>query len=620
MEKSIKNFIISIKNKLSLLLIDILVISASIVLSFFFRLDFRIFGDYLVTLKHALPILTLINILFLFLFNQYNSIIRFAGIDDLIKIITAQFLTTISFLILNLIFFNIPLFRSFYLIYLFITVLTVSSTRISLRILERLQVRFFNFSQVGKRVLIIGAGDAGAMVIKELQKNPHLQKIPVGIIDDDISKQRKRIHGVNIVGTTSDIVKIAKDMNISEIVISMPSAKPSKLKHIVDQCKKTNCKLKTLPGMSELIDGKVDIKRMRDVRIEDLLGRDPVQIDMTGISGFIHNKVVLVTGGGGSIGSELCRQISTYLPKRLLVLDIYENGAYDIQQELKRKHPHLQLEVVIASVRDEQRMRRVFEKYHPQLIFHAAAHKHVPIMESNPFEAVKNNIFGTLNTTNLACEFKVEKFVMVSTDKAVNPTNIMGATKRVCELICQTINKTSETEFVAVRFGNVLGSNGSVIPLFKKQIDEGGPLTVTHPDIIRYFMTIPEAVQLILQAGTFAQGGEIFVLDMGEPVKIDDLARDFIKLSGFEPGVDMNIIYSGLRPGEKLYEELLMAEEGLSNTVHEKIFIGQPTNLNPDLLQKQIKALQGITDVEDEILLDSIMRILVPTYSKPPIS
>ena len=607
----------NIKQKILTIIIDVILIVTAILFSFYLRLDFKMTDNALVSIRQLSLYLPVISVFFLVFFKQYSSIFKFTGIDELIKIVIANILSVLTFLLLNVLIIRMPIFRSFYVMYFLLSLLLISASRISHRVFERLYCKLFKFGVAGKRVLIVGAGDAGAMTIKELQKNNYMQKIPVAVLDDDTTKQRKSIHGVPIVGITKDIEKVVMDYNISEIIISMPSAKKSKIKEVIEHCKNTNCKIKTLPGVSQLIDGKVDIKRMRDVQIEDLLGRDPVRIDMNNVKNFITNKVVLVTGGGGSIGSELCRQIATYNPAKLLILDIYENGAYDIQQELIRKYKaELDLEVIIASVRDVDRMRRIFEKYKPQLLFHAAAHKHVPIMENNPFEAVKNNIFGTLNCVNMANEFGLEKFVLVSTDKAVNPTNIMGATKRVCELICQTTNKISKTDFVAVRFGNVLGSNGSVIPLFKKQLEEGGPITVTHPDIIRYFMTIPEAVQLILQAGAFAQGGEIFVLDMGEPVKINELAKDFIKLSGFELGTDMEIVYSGLRPGEKLYEELLMAEEGLSNTIHQKIFIGKPTKLDPDLLFRQIEALKGITDIEDKILLDSIIKVLVPTYNK----
>lgn len=606
-----------IKQKFLTIFIDVILIITSILFSFYLRLDFKMSETALHSIRQLSMYLPVITVVFLALFKQYSNLLKFTGIDELIKIVIANILSVLLFLLLNVLIIHLPIFRSFYIIYFLLSLFLISGSRISHRVFERLYCKFFKFGVAGKRVLIIGAGDAGAMTIKELQKNNYMQKIPVAVLDDDTTKHRKSIHGVPIVGLTRDIEKTVLDYNISEIIISMPSAKKSKIKEVIGHCKNTNCKIKTLPGVSQLIDGKVDIKRMRDVQIEDLLGRDSVHINMNNIKNFISNKTVLVTGGGGSIGSELCRQIATYGPAKLLILDIYENGAYDIQQELLRKYKaKLNLEIIIASVRDTERMRRIFENYKPQLLFHAAAHKHVPIMEKNPFEAVKNNIFGTLNCVNFANEFNLEKFVLVSTDKAVNPTNIMGATKRVCELVCQTTNKVSKTDFVAVRFGNVLGSNGSVIPLFKKQLEEGGPITVTHPDIIRYFMTIPEAVQLILQAGAFAQGGEIFVLDMGEPVKINELAKDFIKLSGFELGTDMEIVYSGLRPGEKLYEELLMAEEGLSNTIHQKIFIGKPTQLNPDLLFRQIEALKGITDIEDEILLESIIKVLVPTYLK----
>lgn len=398
--------------------------------------------------------------------------------------------------------------------------------------------------------MIIGAGDAAALVIREFRNHVQLRSEPVAIIDDNKNKHGKIINGVKVVGGREDILEAAEKYNVDEIVIAIPSASRKDISDIIEICKQTRCKLKILPGYYELIDGKVSIKKIRDVDISDVLGREEIKTDLGQISSYIANKSVMVTGGGGSIGSELCRQIAAYGPKELIIFDIYENSAYDIQNELKRTYSNLNLKVLIGSIRDKDRLEEILKEEKPDVIFHAAAHKHVPLMEDSPKEAIKNNIFGTLNLAQLSDKYGVEKFVMISTDKAVNPTNIMGATKRVCEMIIQSLNANSSTEYVAVRFGNVLGSNGSVIPLFKKQIEEGGPVTVTHEDIIRYFMTIPEAVQLVIQAGAMANGGEIFILDMGEPVKIMDLAKDLIRLSGFEPDVDIPIKVTGLRPGK----------------------------------------------------------------------
>ncbi|HBF7851344.1 TPA: polysaccharide biosynthesis protein [Clostridioides difficile] len=467
-------------------------------------------------------------------------------------------------------------------------------------------------------ILIIGAGDAGEMVIQELKRNPELKKVAVAIIDDDKNKIGRIIHNVKIVGTTSDIKDVVEKYNVDEIIFSIANIEKRRKKEIIDICKNTNCKIKTIPGIYEIIDGKVDIKQIREVEIEDLLGREPIKTNLREISNYIEGKVILITGGGGSIGSELCRQIAGFNPKELIIVDNYENNAYSIQQELLRKYKNkLDLKTVIASIREKKRMDEIFNKYKPEVVFHAAAHKHVPLMESSPGEAIKNNIFGTLNIAGLSSKYRAKKFVLISTDKAVNPTNIMGATKRAAEMIIQTMNAESQTEFVAVRFGNVLGSNGSVIPLFKKQIEDGGPVTVTHPDIIRYFMTIPEAVGLVIQAGAMAKGGEIFVLDMGEPVRILDLAKNLIKFSGFEPDVDIKIEFSGLRPGEKLYEELLMSEEGLLDTEHKKIFIGRPIDVDREKITKYLKLLREITNNEEVEKIDGIMRELVPTYIKP---
>ncbi len=445
-----------------------------------------------------------------------------------------------------------------------------------------------------------------------------MKKRVVGILDDDLNKVGRKIHNIKILGTTDEVKRIVEENNIDEIIIAMANVSKEEKRAIIEKCQQTKCKLKTLPGIYEIIDGKVDIKKIRDVEIDDLLGREPIKTNLSEISNYIEEKVILVTGGGGSIGSELCRQIASFNPKHLIIVDNYENNAYAIQQELIRKYgKELNLSTIIASIREEVRMEEIFKTYRPEVVFHAAAHKHVPLMEKSPSEAIKNNIFGTYKVANLADKYNVRRFVLISTDKAVNPTNIMGATKRAAEMIIQTLNERSNTEYVAVRFGNVLGSNGSVIPLFKKQIEEGGPVTITHPDIIRYFMTIPEAVGLVIQAGAMAKGGEIFILDMGEPVKILDLANNLIRLSGFEPGVDIKIKYTGLRPGEKLYEELLMSEEGITKTDNKKIFIGKPVDFSIDRVEKHLDVLKNIVDREDVELIDSVMREFVTTYIRP---
>ena len=558
----------------------------------------------------------IVSIVILSICKCYRNLWRYAGEEELIAIVFACILSIITTYSIHLLI-GIEFQQTFYILNLIITTSLISWARLTYRTGRRVLIRS-RLKEKPFNVLIVGAGSAGDIVIQELKNNPTLLKKPIGIVDDDIKKQCRRMHNVPIIGMVKDIDSIVTKYDIDEIIIAIANISRKDKKNIIEVCKKTKCKLKTIPGIFEIIDGKVDIKKIRDVQIEDLLGRDQVKVNLDEISGYLQNKVVLVTGGGGSIGSELCRQVSSLNPKQLIILDNYENNAYAIQQELVRKYgTSLNLITVIASIREEKRMDDIFKKYKPDVVFHAAAHKHVPLMEKNPSEAVKNNIFGTKNLAVLADKYKVKRFVLISTDKAVNPTNIMGATKRAAEMIIQTMNEKSETEFVAVRFGNVLGSNGSVIPLFKKQIEEGGPITITHPEIIRYFMTIPEAVQLVIQAGAMTKGGEIFVLDMGEPVKIIDLAKNLIKLSGFEPDVDICIEFTGLRPGEKLYEELLMSEEGLTDTSHEKIFIGKPININVEKCKMNLEFLKAIVDKERVELIDIIMRELVPTYITP---
>lgn len=464
-----------------------------------------------------------------------------------------------------------------------------------------------------KRVMVVGAGKSGATLIAEMQSSDKTYFVPVCAIDDDPEKIGKSVCGVKVVGSTYEIKKYAKKYSVNEIHVTMPSVDKRRLSKIIARCNDAGCPVKILPGLYQLADGQVSVSSMREVDIQDLLGRDPVTIDINEIIGYIEDKTVLVTGGGGSIGSELCRQIASHNPKRLIILDIYENNAYNIEQELKRKLRNLDLVTLIASVRDYGKMKDVFAKYRPQIVFHAAAHKHVPLMETSPNEAVKNNVFGTFNVARCADACGVETFVQISTDKAVNPTNVMGATKRICEMIIQAFGRHSKTKFVAVRFGNVLGSNGSVIPLFKQQIKEGGPVTVTHKDIIRYFMTIPEAVSLVLQAGAYAKGGQIFVLDMGEPVRIYDLAYNLIKLSGFKPDVDIKIECTGLRPGEKLYEERLMDEEGMQKTPNGLINIAQPLKFDEPSFWNHLNELYEAAYAETDEM-KRLVRDIVPTY------
>lgn len=464
-----------------------------------------------------------------------------------------------------------------------------------------------------KRVMVVGAGKSGATLIAEMQSSDKTDFVPVCAIDDDPEKIGKSVCGVKVVGSTYEIKKYAKKYSVNEIHVTMPSVDKRRLSKIIARCNDAGCPVKILPGLYQLADGQVSVSSMREVDIQDLLGRDPVTVDINEIIGYIEDKTVLVTGGGGSIGSELCRQIASHNPKRLIILDIYENNAYNIEQELKRNLRNLDLVTLIASVRDYGKMKDVFAKYRPQIVFHAAAHKHVPLMETSPNEAVKNNVFGTFNVARCADACGVETFVQISTDKAVNPTNVMGATKRICEMIIQAFGRHSKTKFVAVRFGNVLGSNGSVIPLFKQQIKEGGPVTVTHKDIIRYFMTIPEAVSLVLQAGAYAKGGQIFVLDMGEPVRIYDLAYNLIKLSGFKPDVDIKIECTGLRPGEKLYEERLMDEEGMQKTPNGLINIAQPLKFDEPSFWNHLNELYEAAYAETDEM-KRLVRNIVPTY------
>ena len=554
-----------------------------------------------------------ITLVLFFIFRMYNSLWRYASIRELINIMLACLISA-GLHVLSL-FIRYPYFtKSYMIVYTILLMMFVFIGRFSYRILRH----FFNIHNHGshtRNTMIIGAGQAGNMVMNELIASSMLDARIKCIIDDDKKKHNTYIHGVKVIGGRECIIDAAKKYSINEIIIAIPTAPKKTISELVEICKNTEGQLKILPGVYQFVNGEATLDKLRNVEIEDLLGRDPVKVDLKSIMDYVFDKTVLVTGGGGSIGSELCRQIAANSPKKLIIVDIYENSVYDLQQELKHDYPDLDMIVLIASVRNTERMNDIFAKYRPEIVYHAAAHKHVPLMEDSPCEAIKNNVFGTYKTAFAADKYGCKRFVLISTDKAVNPTNIMGASKRMCEMIVQAFNKRSETEFVAVRFGNVLGSNGSVIPLFKKQIEAGGPVTVTHPDIIRYFMTIEEAVSLVLQAGAYAKGGEIFVLDMGQPVKIMDLATNLIRLSGYVPGEDIEIKITGLRPGEKLYEEMLMSEEGLKETANALIHIGSPLQFDEDLFFKNLEELYELAYNETEGIKEVVERI-VPTYKE----
>ncbi len=550
----------------------------------------------------------------------YNSIWSFASVDELLHILGAYALLAVAGAVYLLIAEH-PLPTSFYVIGGVFSMICTVAIRFSYRLLRSIKNYFSHFGDVAGRenVMIIGAGEAGRSLATEFETSAYVKSRVVCVIDDNATKHGKRLCGVPIVGGREDIPEAVREYKVNRIIFAIPTCSAATKKEILDICATTGCKVQVLPGIYQLVNEEISVSKLRKVDPQDLLGRDPIKVNMDEIFEFISGKVVMVTGGGGSIGSELSRQIARANPKQLIIFDIYENNAYDIQMELNRTCPDLNLEVLIGSVRNTARLDYVLGKYKPELVFHAAAHKHVPLMEDSPNEAIKNNVFGTYKMAQMAAKYGVKRFVLISTDKAVNPTNIMGASKRLCEMVVQMMNRQSDTEFVAVRFGNVLGSNGSVIPLFKKQIEAGGPVTVTHPDIIRYFMTIPEAVSLVLQAGYYAKGGEIFVLDMGEPVKIDTMARNLIRLSGYEPDVDIMVEYTGLRPGEKLYEELLMKEEGMQDTANKLIHIGKPIEMDDELFKEQLARLDAAYRVEATNMKELVAEI-VPTYKlKQPV-
>ena len=608
------------QRSLILLIVDGVSVAVSFFLALWVRFDFRynsIPEIYLMTYRHTILYWVAISIIVFLLFRLYQSIWRYISITELIRIFAAYAVLAVVG-IGCVFFFKIDMPKSYYLIGLVLSALCTVFVRFFYRAVRELKNNMERSSatKAGERVMIIGAGEAGRALVNEFISSEYVKGQAVCIIDDNIHKLRKKLLGVPIVGCRYDIPDMVQKYEVDRIIFAIPTAEPKDRREILDICSKTGCEVQIIPGIYQIINGEVHLSQLRKVNVQDLLGRDQIKVNLDEIFEFISGKVVLVTGGGGSIGSELCRQIARHTPKQLIIFDIYENNAYEIQQELKHDLPELNLVTLIGSVRNTIRVDSVMETYHPDIVFHAAAHKHVPLMEDSPNEAIKNNVFGTYNVARSADKYGVQRMVLISTDKAVNPTNIMGASKRLCEMVVQMMNRKSKTEYVAVRFGNVLGSNGSVIPLFEKQIAQGGPVTVTHKDIIRYFMTIPEAVSLVLQASYYAKGGEIFVLDMGDPVRIDDMARTMIRLSGYEPDVDIKIEYTGLRPGEKLYEELLMKEEGLKDTDNKLIHVGKPIEMNDEVFAEQLIRLKEAAYAEVDNMKD-IVQEMVPTYKRP---
>lgn len=635
-------------NRISLLLLiyDIVAINLSYFFALWLRFDCKFTAIpelYLEPAIKIVPLYTFVMLVTLASMRLYQSVWRYASVPELLRVFSASIIGAATQILGTLLFLQrMPI--SYYLIGWILMFAALTVSRFGYRAARMIYRENKKKNHKGKNVMIIGAGEAGKELLDELLRSNHLNVKPKCFIDDDSNKHGKYISDVPIVGGRNEIMAAAQKYEIDQIILAIPTLTTKVRRDILTICKETGCELMSVPGIYQLVNGEVAVSNLKKVSVEDLLGRDPIKVNIDEILGYVKGKVILVTGGGGSIGSELCRQIAAHQPKQLIIFDIYENNAYEIEQELKRRHPELDLLTLIGSVRDAKRVNQIFEKYKPQIVYHAAAHKHVPLMETSPNESIKNNVIGTYKTALAAKYNGCERFVLISTDKAVNPTNIMGASKRLCEMVVQTLDKVGKlqaagkdiqepilgvhtevgvgfenkkskkpTEFVAVRFGNVLGSNGSVIPLFKKQIEEGGPVTVTHPDIIRYFMTIPEAVSLVLQAGAYAKGGEIFILDMGDPVKIDDLARNLIKLSGLTPDVDIDIKYTGLRPGEKLYEEKLMAEEGMQKTANKLIHIAKPIEMNVEKFFKEIQILYELSYDNSEHIREAVAD-MVDTY------
>ena len=600
----------------ALFLLDIILIICCMIGALWMRFDFS-FANIEPAFMESVRSYMWINVVCTVIINAvchlYTSLWRFASLEELKNAIVAIVLSSfIQFCGMQILDLHVP--RSYIFIYVMLISACIIIPRFSYRFLR---IAYHNHEVIWQSTpvitMVVGAGAAGYMLVREMKNSKHLNRKVPCIIDDDPNKIGTYLQGIPIVGGKETIPAMAKKYNIEEIIIAIPTLKEEKQRELLEICQETACKIKMLPGIYQMVNQEVDISMLRDVSIEDLLGREPVDLHMEKIGRYISGKVILVTGGGGSIGSEICRQVALHDPKQLIIVDIYENNAYDIQLELKKNYPNLNLTVLIASVRDKHRIEDIFETYHPDIVYHAAAHKHVPLMEDSPDEAIKNNVLGTYNVASAANKFHVKKMVLISTDKAVRPTNVMGASKRICEMIIQIFSQVSQTEYAAVRFGNVLGSNGSVIPIFRQQIKNGGPVTVTHPDIIRYFMTIPEAVNLVLQCGAYAKGGEIFILDMGEPVKILDLAKKMIRLSGHVPGEDIKIEFTGLRPGEKLYEELLIDDDNLVETENDRIFVAQMGKVDADEMSGKINRLiehayEETRDIRGEI------KEIVPEY------
>lgn len=613
----LKSYVNRKRLAIELVLFDIIAIQLAAFLAILTRFEFRIHTIeplFIDTLVHYAVLNTFCSICIFAAYRMYSTLWSFASIMDFFNVVKAVLISSVfQFIGIHMLAWPIP--RSFIVLYIGWLGIAAVFPRMMIRILRG--GRRIPLQTIGKQaipVMLIGAGEAGSIILQEFKNSKFVEKEIVCVIDDDPKKWGTFIHGVPVVGGRRKITQSVVRFGIQEIVLAIPTLKPHERKNIINICQQTGCKMSTLPGIYQLINCDVKVSMLRDVQIEDLLGREAVRTDLESIMSYVKDQKVMVTGGGGSIGSELCRQIADDQPKQLIIIDNYENAAYELQMELGRKHPELDVIVLIVSVQNRRKIREIFEQYKPDLVFHAAAHKHVPLMEYSPCEAIKNNVFGTMNVASEANRSGVKRMVLISTDKVVRPTNIMGASKRICEMVIQTYNQRSKTEYVAVRFGNVLGSNGSVVPLFKQQIREGGPVTVTHPDIIRYFMTIPEAVSLVLQAGAYAQGGEIFILDMGEPVKILDLAENMIRLSGLVPGEDIEIKFTGLRPGEKLYEELLIDDDNKKETANKRIFIGQPIKIDEAEFDEKMKELEKATFSEDENIRQ-VVKKLVPEYT-----
>ena len=608
------------KKKILIAIADILAVIIAYGLALLLRFDMRyskIPEQFIVGYMYYIVIASVILVACYVVAKLYRSVWTYAGINEILKTCVASVVASV----LTGVVFTIAVTRmpiSFYLVGWILVFGFTAAIRMMYRMLRRMRIKAESSKEHTEQqnIMIIGAGAAGLILLREYRMSYCLTDKVKILIDDNAQKWNKYLDGVLIAGGRDKILESVEKYQINKIILAMPSADRKDIRDILEICKETDCQIQTVPGVYQLVNGEVNVSKLRNVEIEDLLGRDPIEVNLDEILGYVKGKTVLVTGGGGSIGSEICTQLAEHKVGHLIIFDIYENNAYDIQQKLKWNHPELNLTVLIGSVRNTHRINSVMQKYKPDVVFHAAAHKHVPLMEDSPNEAIKNNVFGTYKTASAAGRNQVKKFVLISTDKAVNPTNIMGASKRMCEMIVQTLNHFYATDFVAVRFGNVLGSNGSVIPLFKKQIAAGGPVTVTHPDIIRYFMTIPEAVSLVLQAGAYAKGGEIFVLDMGEPVKIADLAKNLIRLSGYKLGEDIEIEYTGLRPGEKLYEELLMDEEGLQDTENKMIHIGKPIDMDEEKFMHQLIKLRDAAN-DDSDAIRAMVKEIVPTYQMP---